>query len=50
MIDTFYLGYRIELVDNRNLAIYDPSGRRICGPARMELSGARRFIRSYRKA
>jgi hypothetical protein len=45
---TTYLGYRIVVLDERDLSIYTPEGRLIF-TGRMALSTARRLVRGYRK-
>jgi hypothetical protein len=43
-----YLGFRIRLIDERDLSIFTPDGRLIF-TGRMSLSTARRLVRGYRK-
>jgi hypothetical protein len=43
-----YLGFRIVLIDERDLSIYTPDGRLIF-TGRMAMSTARRLVRAYRK-
>lgn len=43
-----YLGFRIDLIDERDLSIFTPAGRLIF-TGRMALSTARRIVRGYRK-
>ncbi len=48
-VDVSYLGYRIELHGDTRARILDPSGRELFDGRIYAISGARRFIRGYRR-
>jgi hypothetical protein len=45
-----YLGYSIELLDEKHLTIRTPDGWRIVSGVSMSIAGARAVIRGYRAA
>jgi hypothetical protein len=49
-VSLMYLGYEIELHDERHVTVRTPDGWRIVKHARMSIPGARALVRAYRAA